>query len=93
MLVRLFALRSRALNALIGLEPGTHRLVPTATVLPQTGLGCLRKSTACTVSPPRRRQQKWTRTARFLGGQDASGRVEPRLAQLAGPSPAGRQMK
>ena len=53
MLVRLFALRSWALNALIGLEPGTHRLVPTATVLAQTGLGCLRKSTACIVSQPR----------------------------------------
>ena len=93
MLGRLFALRSWVLDAVIGLEAATRQLVPTATSLTQTGLGCLRKSTTCAVSSPVALGKNGLEQRGWFGGQDASGQFEPGLVKLAGPSPAGRQMK
>jgi hypothetical protein len=67
-LVRLFTSRSWVLDVLIRLEPGAHRLLRTAKILAQIVPGCLRKSTACTVSGLTAVGKNGLGTANFVGG-------------------------
>jgi hypothetical protein len=74
---------SRVLAVLIGLGPRAHRLVRAATILAQTALGWLSKSTTLHRFQPVSRWQKWDSDSEISWLENASGRFELRLRSSA----------